>query len=62
MLEELKATPETAHIPVLALTARELSSAEQVREKDRIEFVLLQENELIEERLLTAITMLFRRK
>ena len=62
LLEELKAAPETAHIPVLALTARALSSAEQVREEGRIEFVLLQENELIEERLLTAITLLFRRK
>lgn len=62
LLEELKAAPETAHIPVLALTARALSSAEQAREEGRIEFVLLQENELIEERLLTAITMLFRRK
>lgn len=62
LLEELKATPETAHIPVLALTAKVLSSSEQAREEGRIEFVLLQENELIEERLLTAITMLFRRK
>lgn len=62
LLEELKAAPETAHIPVLALTARALSSAEQSREEGRIEFVLLQENELIEERLLTAITLLFRRK
>jgi DNA-binding response OmpR family regulator len=62
LLEMLKAAPETAHIPVLALTSRALSSAEQAREEGRIEFVLLQENELIEERLLTAITMLFRRK
>ena len=60
LLEELKAAPETAHIPVLALTAKALSSAEQSRGKGRIEFVLLHENELIEERLLTAITMLFR--
>lgn len=62
LLEELKAAPETAHIPVLALTARASSSAEQSREEGRIEFVLLQENELIEERLLTAITLLFQRK
>jgi len=60
-LEGLKAAPETAHIPVLALTTVALSSAEQAREEGRIEFVLLQENELIEERLLAAITMLFRR-
>lgn len=62
LLEELKAIPETARIPVLALTAGMPSPAEQAREEGRIEFVLLQENELIEERLLTAITMLFRRK
>lgn len=61
LLEKLKAAPETAHIPVLALTSRALSSAEQARGEGRIEFVLLQENELVEERLLTAITMLFRR-
>lgn len=62
LLEELKAVPETAHIPVLALTARAFLSAEQARDESRIEFVLLQENELIAERLLTAITMLFRRQ
>jgi len=62
LLEELKAAPETASIPVMALTTETLSSAELIREQGRIEFVLLQENELIEERLLTAITMLFQRK
>lgn len=61
LLEGLKAAPETAHIPVLALTTRLLGPAEQPDEGGRIEFVLLQENELIEERLLAAITMLFRR-
>lgn len=61
LLEGLKATPETADIPVLALTTRMLNPAEQAGEEGRIEFVLLQENELIEERLLEAITMLFRR-
>jgi len=61
LLEGLKANPETAQIPVLALTTVALSSAEQAREEGRIEFVLLQENELIEERLLAAITNLFRR-
>jgi DNA-binding response OmpR family regulator len=61
LLERLKATPETAHIPVLALTTVAPSSAEQVREEGWIEFVLLQENEFIDERLLAAITMLFAR-
>lgn len=60
LLECLKTTPETAHIPVLALTSK-IGSAEQAREGGQIEFVLLQENEIIEERLLAAITMLFRR-
>lgn len=61
LLEGLKAAPETARIPVLALTARMLKLAEEAREEGKIEFVLLQENELIEERLLAAITMLFKR-
>lgn len=61
LLEEMKAAPETANIPVLALTTGTLSSAEHAVEEWGIEFVLLRENELIEERLLTAITMLFRR-
>jgi len=61
LLEGLKAAPETARIPVLALTARTLSSTERARKEGHIEFVLLQEDELIEERLLTAITMLFQR-
>lgn len=62
LLAELKATHETAHIPVLVLSTVALSAVEQAREGGRIEFVLLQKNELIEERLLKAITMLFRRK
>lgn len=57
--EGLKVLPETAHIPILALTARIYSSTEQ--EEGRIEFVLLQGNELIEKPLLAAITRLFRR-
>lgn len=61
LLESLKAASETAHIPVLALTSKIFGSVEQAHEGDRIEFVLLQENELIEERLLAAITMRFRR-
>ena len=60
LLESLKTAPETAHIPVLALTSKIFNSAEQAHEEGRIEFVLLQENELIGERLLAAITMRFK--
>lgn len=62
LLEGLKAAHETAHIPVLALSTVALSSSEPAGQTGRIEFVLLQKNELIEERLLKAITMLFRRE
>ncbi|HLP98642.1 MAG TPA: response regulator [Sideroxyarcus sp.] len=61
LLEGLKATPETARIPVLALTASMFGPAARGAAEGQIEFVLLQEDELIEERLLAAITMLFRR-
>ena len=61
LLEGLKAAPETANIPVLALTHLAFSPEERARTGNGIEFVLLQENELIEERLLAAITLLFRR-
>ncbi len=57
--QELKATPETARIPLMALTASMAESSEAAG--DRIEFVLLQGDELIEQRLLAAITRLFRR-
>lgn len=57
----LKAGPDTAHIPVLALTARMLGATEPATEEGRVEFVLLQGNELIEQRLLAAITRLLRR-
>jgi DNA-binding response OmpR family regulator len=62
LLEVLKAAPETAHIPVLALTTRVFANAEgQAPGEGQIEFVLLRENEMIEERLLAAITMLLQR-
>ena len=61
LMEGLKATPETANIPVLALTPRAFTPAERVRTRGGIEFVLMHENELIEERLLAAITLLFMR-
>jgi CheY-like chemotaxis protein len=57
----LKAAPETAHIPVMALTARLYGATEQAAAEERVEFVLLQGNELVEKRLLAAITRLFRR-
>lgn len=62
LLEVLKAAPETAHIPVLALTTRVFANAKgQAPGEGQIEFVLLRENEMIEERLLAAITMLLKR-
>lgn len=57
LLARLKAAPETAQIPVLALTAGLLDQC-----PTGIEFVLMQENELIEERLLAAITLMFGRE
>lgn len=57
----LKAAPETARIPVMALTARLYGATEQAGAEERVEFVLLQGNELVEKRLLAAITRLFRR-
>jgi DNA-binding response OmpR family regulator len=62
LLEGLKASPETAHIPVMALTAGSFTPAESMPAEGGIEFVLMQENELIEERLLAAITLLFKRE
>ena len=61
LLEGLKAAPETANIPVLALSSLALSPEERARTGGGVEFVLMQDNELIEERLLAAITLLFRR-
>jgi hypothetical protein len=58
----LKAAPETAGIPVLALRPWAFGSDENAPEEDGIEFVLMQENELVEERLLSAITLLFKRE
>lgn len=60
LLEWLKAAPETTHIPVLALSW--LGSQKQTRAEDHIEFVLVQEGEMIEERLLAAISLLFEQK
>lgn len=61
LLEGLKAAPETAGIPVLAVTPWVLRAEVGAPEEDGIEFVLMQENELVEERLLSAITLLFKR-
>ncbi|MDD5328364.1 MAG: response regulator [Sulfuricella sp.] len=60
LLEELRAEPETAHVPVLALTTG-LSHPEAGIEGGGIEFVLVRDNDPIEERLLAAITRLFKR-
>ena len=59
LLEGLKAAPETANIPVLALTPLAFSPDERARIGGGIEFVLMQDNELIEKRLLAAIALLF---
>jgi DNA-binding response OmpR family regulator len=58
LLEWLRAAPETTHIPVLALSR--LGPQKHARAEDRIEFVLVQENDMVEERLLAAITLLFK--
>jgi len=59
LLEWLRAAPETADIPVLALTSR-LGLQDDVHAKGHIEFVLVQESDMVEERLLAAITLLFK--
>jgi DNA-binding response OmpR family regulator len=62
MLQVLRAVPATAHIPVLALCPLMLGGQEQgPGTEEGIEVVLLQENELIEERLLSAISLVFNR-
>ncbi|BCB27469.1 hypothetical protein SKTS_23550 [Sulfurimicrobium lacus] len=61
LLQLLRAAPATARIPVLALSPWMLGSQEGVEMEEGIEFVLMRENELIEERLLSAITLLFKR-
>ena len=61
LLEGLRAEPATAHVPVLALTNTSGPVGKRADE-DGIEFVLLKENDLIEERLLAAITLLFKRE
>lgn len=60
LLEWLRAAPETLHIPVLALSRP--GPQGPAREEGRIEFVLVQEDEMIEERLLAAITLLFKQE
>jgi DNA-binding response OmpR family regulator len=56
LLEWLRAAPETADIPVLALTS---GSRDHARTEDRVEFVMVQEDETVEERLLASIALLF---
>lgn len=62
LLEGLKAAPETADIPVLALTRLAFSPEERARTGGGVEFVPMPDNVLIEERLLAAINTLFRRE
>lgn len=57
LLEWLRAAPETTRIPVLALSRR--GTEQQARAEDRVEFVLIQDDDMIEERLLAAISLLF---
>jgi CheY-like chemotaxis protein len=58
LLEWLRAAPETIHIPVLALTGR--PGPQEPARTEGIEFVLVHENEGVEERLLAAITLLLK--
>jgi CheY-like chemotaxis protein len=61
LLEGLKGMPETAHIPVLALIPPAFTPEELASTEGGIEFVLTQDKTLIEERLLTAITLVFKK-
>lgn len=61
LLEWLRAAPETINIPVLALTSR-TGPQEPARTEGRIEFVLVQKNEGVEERLLAAITLILKQE
>jgi CheY-like chemotaxis protein len=60
LLEWLRAAPETLHIPVLALSR--LGPQKPVRTENGVEFVLVHEDEMVEERLLTAISLLFKQE
>lgn len=60
LLEWLRAAPETTRIPILALSR--VGAQKQTRAEDHIEFVLVQEDEMVEERLLAAISLLFKQK
>jgi DNA-binding response OmpR family regulator len=60
LLEWLRAAPETTRIPVLALSR--IGPQKQARAEDRIKFVLVQEDDMVEERLLTAIALLFKQE
>jgi DNA-binding response OmpR family regulator len=62
LVERLKTVPETARIPVLALIPHAFAPAGKAQAEDGIEFVLMQDNEIIEERLLAAITLFFKRE
>ena len=59
LLEWLRAAPETTDIPVLALSRL---AQKHARAEDHIEFVLVQEDDMVEERLLAAISLLFKQQ
>ncbi|MBS4097710.1 MAG: response regulator [Sulfuricella sp.] len=58
LIEALQAAPETARIPVLALTAGILDAEVRAKTMGEIEFVLMGESEPLEERLSAAIALL----
>lgn len=58
LLEALQAAPETARIPVLALTAGILDPEGLAKTMGEIEYVVMQDDEFIEERLPAAIATL----
>jgi DNA-binding response OmpR family regulator len=60
LLEWLRAKPATTDIPVLALSR--VGAQKQASAGDRIEFVLIREDDMVEERLLAAISLLFKQQ
>jgi CheY-like chemotaxis protein len=59
VLDRLKANPNTAHIPVIVVTAKELTSDEQKRLEGQIH-TLLQKGEFMNDELLDEVRALIR--
>lgn len=57
LLEWLRTEPATTRIPVLAISRHD--TQQPARAEDHIEFVLVQEGDLVEEQLLAAISLQF---